>query len=215
VNEWLRALRREAHFACSLARGATVLVELPEGLRFLEGEVERLLYSCGAELVEFKLEPTYGACDTVACETGYDLVVHVGHVPYVYRPILRCGRTRIVYLPLVLDASVEEVEAIAPRLDGYSSVGLGYVVNYSKLAALLARELRRRGTRVHVSHILGCYSGRLERADVEVYVVVGSGFHALGLGLATHGEKPVLLYEPGRGLRDYTRGRAFRSTESS
>ncbi len=204
-EEWLEALRRESRFACRLVRDASVLVELPEGLRGLEAEIEHILRSCGARIVEFRLEPVYGACDTVACEASYDVVLHVGHAPYVYRPIYRCGGTRVAYLPLVLEASRAEAEKLASSLEGYESIGIGYVVNYSRLAALLVSELRRRGVSVHATHLLGCYTGGLEGLEVDAYLVVGSRFHALGLGLAVHAERRILLYEPGRGLYDYTR----------
>ena len=205
MSEWARALRHEARFICRHVRGASVLVELPEGLRSLEDELERILRSCGARLVEFRLEPVYGACDTAACETNYDVVVHVGHTPYVYRPVFRCGETRVLYLPLLLEASREDAKRIASALEGYQSIGIGYAINYARLVALIAAELRRGGVRVYATHILGCYTGRLETLDAEAYLVIGSRFHALGLGLALHAERKILVYEPGGGLSDYTR----------
>ena len=186
---------------CSLVRSFTVLLELPEGLRGYESRLVSSIEECGASAVVVRLEPSYGSCETLACESNVDIVVHVGHVPYAVRPIHQCRGVRIVYVPVVAELDDKAERVLSRLVDhvvslGWSRVGLAYVYSYSLYAAYTAEMLRRNGVGVEASHILGCYFGRLESRNVDGYVVIGSRFHALGLGLAVHGEKEIVLHEP-------------------
>ena len=196
---------------CRLARGSTVLLEIPEGLRTYEDALKARLEACGAASVVVRLEPTYGSCETLACSSNVDLVVHVGHVPYALRPLRECKGVRIVYVPVLAvvdEPARESVEKLAEYVasKGWSKVAIGYVYNYARHAALLSSALRRRGVHVESTHILGCYFGGLESkvGAFDAYIVVGSRFHALGLGLAIHAEKRIILYEPWAGYGDFT-----------
>ncbi len=202
-----RALRRELEAFCPKARGSSILVELPEGMRPYEGLIEDLLYSCGARSVSFRLEPTYGACETVACEQmGFDIVLHVGHDAYPLRPLRTCGPTRVEYLPVRLrveDVGVQNIQRIVEMLwvwlDGAKNVAIGYSTQYEYVAGEVSRQLRLRGLKVRLGLVLGCYFSGLEKMNVDAYIVLGGGFHALGLGLATHGERRVYSVVPEEG----------------
>ena len=196
-------------YFCSIVRNKVVLLEIPEGLRSYEEPLLAKLYECGARTVAVRIEPSYGACETLACSLDFDIVVHVGHVPYALKPIHVCGKTRVVYLPVVAevdDASARHIERLAGEIEsrGWRSAVIGYVYTFARHAVLLQRLLVNRGVRVVASHILGCYFGGLEKVDVDGAIVVGSRFHALGLGLAVHAEREVILYEPPLGHSEYT-----------
>ena len=186
---------------CRTVRGSTVLLELPEGLRRYEAQLASRLEECGASVV-IRLEPSYGSCETLACNSSIDIVVHVGHVPYAIRPIYACRGVRVIYVPVMAELDVEAKKALSRLVEyvlslGWSSVGLAYVYSYSPHAAYTAGLLQREGVKVDASHILGCYFGGLDTREVDGYVVIGSRFHALGLGLAVHAEKEIILHEPG------------------
>lgn len=196
---------------CRLVKGSTVLLELPEGLRGYEAQLVTDIEECGASTVVVRLEPSYGSCETLACDSDVDIVVHVGHVPYAIRPIYSCRGTRVIYIPVVVELDDKAEKMLGKLVDyvmslGWYRVGIAYVYSYSSHAAHMANMLRRYGITAEASHILGCYFGGLESQNVDGYVVIGSRFHALGLGLAVHAEKEILLYEPDTGsYTQYTR----------
>ncbi len=190
--------------------GKRVLVELPEGFKNLEEVLTRVLEQWGVQ-VEFRLEPSYGACETLACEAaylGFQAVVHIGHYPYPLKPLTECRGVMVVYLPLRFRVRVEELRSILVELEDKvrgSSVAIAYIPQYEIAAQALAELLRDElGVEVEASRpILGCFFYSLEEIDVDAYLVLGSRFHAIGLGLATHGERRIILVDDG-GVADVT-----------
>ena len=192
----LQELGRHAY----LFNGKRVLVELPEGFKHLEDDLASILEDMGAD-VAFRLEPSYGACETLACEAsllGFQVVVHVGHYPYPLYPITECNGVKVVYVPLRYPPNDSMVNKLASSVASVAK-GLRVAVAYTPQFELIARRLYSmlKGARdvdvVDARPILGCFFYGLERLDVNAYLVLGSRFHGLGLGLAVHAEKRIIL----------------------
>jgi 2-(3-amino-3-carboxypropyl)histidine synthase len=188
------------------------LVQAPPGLRNVAGKfVEEL----SSTLEEALLHGggCWGGCDLAVAHAravGADGIIHLGHarfldedpMPTLY---LECRRADPEPLLKTLERGINV-------LDGYEKIGLGATVQWldhlDQVKLLLEghgvitlmgppiRPLRYEG------QVLGCaYQPLLQLSSkVEGYLIIGSRFHGLGLGLQT--EKPVYYLDPELGVLD-------------
>ncbi len=183
-----------------------VLIQAPLGLKQTIPLIVETLSRRGVEAF-VSMSATWGGCDVAvreAREIGADGIIHVGHTQFLTTHPLPVLFIEAWY------SDAESLLGLAPRvaemLSMYSSVGLGSTVQWLPHLSKFADELGRAGFRVIIGHrgakamhegqVLGCdYSSlkSIERA-VDCFVIVGSMFHALGLGLIT--TKPVLAVDP-------------------
>ncbi len=192
-----------------------VLVQLPEGLkRYYVELVEVLTQVSGVEVV-VDASPIYGSCLIDQREVaGYDLVVHVGHDPYllssyrlnnvVYVDLEFVG-TDLEYLANAVEESLRGLEA--------SKVAVLTTNQHKRLSRELVGRLSDRGFQVVFGPelVLGCYVPyglRGSGADI-VLVVAGGRFHALGVSLMLPGAR-VLRVDPYTRTVSDTSGEATR-----
>ncbi len=187
---------------------ARALLEAPQGMvQFLPRLAKRLEECIAARdtCVEpvIRLDPSYGSCDIgfdYAERTGASIVVHIGHLPYLYRYWCSnnyCSqwgyavstRKTLVMIPAeyvkALEWADELAEIVASKAAG-GRVALGYTAQHKALAKTITLLLRRRGVEVaRLEPVMGCHYSRLVSRDpAHLYIVLAAGmFHGLGLGL--------------------------------
>lgn len=216
LDDYLFDFSRVAE-AARKARPAAIVLEAPQGMvRLLERLASFLTDKClDKEDVDvyIRLEPSFGSCslslDVVELVNGNSILVHIGHGEYVY-PLCAggvCSRKlpRNVYL-VEAEYLGGDAELLAHKIvetfseNGWSSTAIGHSIQHKRLAEKIAVILADKGIDVVlVDSLLGCYYYRHVklRENVDAYIVVAGGyFHALGLGLALAGAKPVLRVDP-------------------
>ncbi|KSW11729.1 hypothetical protein CF15_02625 [Pyrodictium occultum] len=199
--------------AVNTRRSELLILEAPQGMVRLLERLAGFLEACLGVRVAVRLEPSFGACsaslDALDMFGGRAILVHIGHGEYVYplcwRGSCSQGLPGGVYL-VEAEYLGGDPEALSSKLlealerHGWSRVAVGYSVQHRRLAAMIAGKLSSSGVVVRAaSSVLGCYYYNLTklRGAVDAYLVVAGGyFHALGLGLALGGSKPVLRVDP-------------------
>ncbi len=199
-----------------------VLVQAPDGLKTLYGDIEEYLRGLDVEPV-FSGNPFYGSCMISVEEIrsiGADAVIHIGHNRY---PYLRSEPPApVLYIPAyyiedALPSVLGEITSILREKD-LSRIGVAASIQHVHRIEYLREELEKKGYTVYIGspasphmlpgQVLGCdYTAMLSIRDrVDGYIVVAGGeFHALGACLATQGRKTVIHADPYRGeARDYT-----------
>lgn len=189
-----------------MVRPRRVLVQAPLGLRQTLSMIVEVLRRKGVEAF-VSMAPTWGGCDVAVREArdiGADGVIHVGHTQFLANhpvPVLFVEAFYVDAEPLLRLAP-----KVVEMLSGYSSVGLGSTVQWSLHLSRFAERLMEAGFRVsigkagmrttHEGQVLGCDYSSLKSIEdsVDCFVVVGSLFHALGVGLTS--SKPVLAVDP-------------------
>jgi 2-(3-amino-3-carboxypropyl)histidine synthase len=185
-----------------------ILIQLPDGLKplipYIDGELRKRLG--GVEIV-FSASPSWGACvldDVEALQGGFDLLVHIGHVEYLfYKPGFR---TLFIPAYSLLEVSEEIVNQAIEILRGrgVKRIALFSTIQHAKQVPRVAEILSKHfEVLIHSGGpgIVGCdYSKPYSvRSVVDAYVVISGGvFHALGLGLAIPG-KPLVKIDPYEG----------------
>ena len=188
------------------------LVQAPHGLRNVAGKfVEELSSSLEEALLHGG--GCWGGCDLAVAHAravGADGIIHLGHarfldedpMPTLY---LECRRADPEPLLKTLERGIN-------ALDGYERIGLGAIVQWLDHLDQVKLLLERHGvitltgppTRPlrYEGQVLGCaYQPLLQLSSkVEGYLIIGSRFHGLGLGLQT--EKPVYYLDPELGVLD-------------
>lgn len=189
------------------ARGARkVLLQLPDGLRPMAFEIaEGLRRETGAEML-LSGDSCYGACDIASRQAeaiGADLIVHYGHSRMV-----QDSGVPVIYVEARIHIDAEAlVEAAAPNLGGWKSVGLATTVQHVHQLGEVAEALRRRGftpligrgdaVTPYDGQVLGCHYSAATSLPEEVdgYLFIGGGtFHPIGLALTAG--KPVVTANP-------------------
>jgi 2-(3-amino-3-carboxypropyl)histidine synthase len=183
-----------------------VLVQAPSGLRNV---ASKLVEELSSSLEEILLHGggCWGGCDLAVAHAqavGADGIIHLGHarfldedpMPTLY---LECRRANPEPLLRTLEKGMS-------ALDGHERIGLGATVQWldhlDQVKLLLERHgvitLTESPTRPlrYEGQVLGCaHQPFLQLSSkVEGYLVIGSRFHGLGLGLQT--EKPVYFLDP-------------------
>ncbi|AEM38046.1 diphthamide biosynthesis protein [Pyrolobus fumarii 1A] len=214
--DWAAIIEREILNICESVKGKKVFVELPEGFKIYTSLIRKLLLSCGARQVAFRLEPTYGSCESMTCELHhaiFDVVLHVGHDAYPYEPLKECNGVEIIYVPVKLNVEDVDTKKLVRLIidtlseDGVDTIAIGYNTQYEKIALHVVNEVNMHGFKVlRTSPILGCFFGGLDKLEnVDAYLVFGSRFHALGLGLATHASSRIYVVDVDKySVNDYT-----------
>lgn len=179
-----------------------VLLQFPEGLK-----KEALRFSNSLEKEGIKVvvsgDHCWGACDLAlddAKKMKVDLLVHFGHVQFnkVDYPVL--------YIPIKYECDIREFfDELQLRIGSYGKVGLigsiqhvhqlEEVKNFLDLFMEEAIIPDKKGYSQFNGHILGCeYNSVKAISDkVDIIVIFGNKFHALGAALCT--DKPVLLVD--------------------
>lgn len=187
-------------------RPRRVLVQAPLGLKHLVPRVVDPIKRRGVEVI-VSSGSCWGGCDVSLDEAiamGAEGIIHIGHAPFMKIPSIPVLYVEARYTdpsPLIQLAG-----KAAEFLDGFNSVGLGATVQWLDHLDSAAEILARRGIRVeiggpsgrlaHRGQVLGCDYSSLKMMEerVECFLVIGSVFHALGLGLISR--KPVLAGDP-------------------
>ena len=189
-----------------------VLVQAPPGLRNI---ASKLIEELSSSLEEALLHGggCWGGCDLAVAHAravGADGIIHLGHarfldedpMPTLY---LECRRGDPEPLLRTLERGIS-------ALEGYERIGLGATIQWLDHLDQVKLLLERHGvitltgppTRPlkYEGQVLGCaYRPLLQLSSkVESYLIIGSRFHGLGLGLQT--EKPVYYLDPELGVLD-------------
>ena len=168
-----------------------VLLQLPEGLKFLSPEIIDELEKRGIEAYSW-MEPTYGACDVVpeaAEQLGLDLLVHIGHVRF-YRPV---NDGNVLYFPIDIPVDAERYRDLLSSIPEDSVLVITSVQHLSSLGRFvdilrgMGKEARSGG------YVLGCLFPRVEE---DAVLFIGSGeFHPSGIPALSLSEKPVYVLD--------------------
>jgi 2-(3-amino-3-carboxypropyl)histidine synthase len=183
-----------------------VLVQAPPGLRNV---ASKLVEELSPSLEEVLLHGggCWGGCDLAVAHAravGADGIIHLGHARFLDEdpiPTLYFECRRADPEPL-LKALKRDMGA----LGGYERIGLGATVQWLDHLDQAKRLLERHGMIAltgpptpplrYEGQVLGCaYQPLLKlSSEVDGYLVIGSRFHGLGLGLQT--EKPIYYLDP-------------------
>ncbi len=185
-----------------------VLLQLPEGLRRFASRLSRLVEENTDALAMVSIDPCHGACDLPVSQAKMlkvDLIVHFGHSPHT-----TIDDVPILYLEVPSKTDVlKTVEKTIPFLKGYKKIGLATTVQHIADLQRVKRFLERKGMQPiigtkkgHIKYdgqILGCNYSTMQEIDdlVDVFLLVGSAFHALGAAITL--KSPVILAEPYQG----------------
>lgn len=189
-----------------------VLVQAPPGLRNVAG---KLVEELSSNLEEILLHGggCWGGCDLAVAHAraiGAGGIIHLGHARFLDEdpmPVLYLECRRADPEPLL--RSLERGMSV---LDGHRRIGLGMTVQW--LDHLEQAKLLLKGCGVitltgpptrplrYEGQVLGCtYQPLLQLSNkIDGYLVIGSRFHGLGLGLQT--EKPTYYLDPELGVLD-------------
>ena len=183
----------------------SILLQFPEGLRGHASRISQLVENSTDAMSMVSVDPCYGACDlpiVQAKSLGIDLIVHFGHTPYK-------GREEIPVLYVETPSRMETIETVRkalPFLTGNERIGLAttiqHVADLKKIETLLKERGmqpivgKKRGKIKHDGQILGCDYSTMQEIDdlVDIFLLVGSMFHALGAALALRSN--VVLVDP-------------------
>lgn len=194
-----------------------VLLQLPEGLKKEAPRLSNILQEKTQATILVSGEPSWGACDLSVDEAkrlNIDLIVHFGHAPFHHPDI------PVLYIETHYEKDIKKiVTTYLATYSKYKTVGLVASVQHVHQLPMIKKILEQQGMKViipegkgrafHQGQILGCeYTGPkgIEK-DIEAYLTIANGFHALGLLLST--EKPVILINPATDeIQDLTPQRA-------
>ncbi|MEM4497494.1 MAG: diphthamide biosynthesis enzyme Dph2 [Nitrososphaerota archaeon] len=182
------------------------LIQAPPGLR---GIANKLVEELSSSLEEALLHGggCWGGCDLAVAHAravGADGIIHLGHARFLDEDPMPC-----IYLECRRadpEPLIRALEGNMKSLEGFERIGLGATVQWLDHIDLLKHLLGGRGIRARTSpptpplryegQVLGCaYQPLLKLSgEVDGYLVIGSRFHGLGLGLQT--EKPIFFLDP-------------------
>ncbi len=194
-----------------------VLLQLPEGLKKEAPRLVNLLQEKTQATILVSGEPSWGACDLPVDEAkrlGVDLIVHFGHAPFHHPDI------PVLYVETHYEKDITKIiTAFTKAYTQYKKIGLVASVQHIQQLPIIKKALEEKGINVsipegkgrafHQGQILGCeYTGpKTIEANVDAYLTIANGFHALGLLLST--DKPVILINPAtEEIQDLTPQRA-------
>ncbi len=187
-------------------RPRRVLIQAPLGLRQAVPMIIKIMHEWGVEAY-VSMGPCWGGCDVAlseAREIKADGIIHVGHSSFLSShplPVLFIEARYADPRPLISIA-----HRLVEELKGYRVVGIGATVQWLDHLSKVAETLEKAGLRViigekggrvkHEGQVLGCDYSSLKMIEnsVDCFVVIGSVFHALGLGLIS--PKPVIAADP-------------------
>jgi len=182
-----------------------ILLQFPEGLRRYAHQVSRAVEDETTAITIISTDPCYGACDIPifqAEKLGVDLIAHFGHTKY-----RDAGQIPILYLETPSKTnSIETVKRALPFLKGHKKIGIATTIQHIAELEAIKDLLKSRGLEPvigrgkeqikYAGQIIGCnYSAMEEIEDkVDVFLLIGSMFHALGASLTLR--KNVILADP-------------------
>lgn len=183
-------------------KARSVLLQFPEGLK-----KEALKFSNSLEKEGISVtvagDHCWGACDLAlndAKTIKADLLVHFGHVEFskVDFPVL--------YVPISYEYNIRELfDELQFRVGSYTKIGLLASIQHvhqleevKKFLELFMEEAiipDKKGFSRFDGHVLGCEYNSVKTINdkVDIFLVLGNKFHALGVALCT--DKPVLLLD--------------------
>jgi len=201
--------------ALSSARRAKVLVQIPEGLKPYAPEIAERISSFAPDAeVVIDLNPVYGSCMIMPeYARDYDLILHLGHDPYP----LWIGPRNIIYVGLRSRSVADEdvVAELANIIKGEYGARVALYTTHQhfhdvkRIVSLLRKNNLTVVNDLKYSVITGCWFSDLDKAvnsGVDALIAYAGGrFHALGMGLRTGGNVPVLRLDPYRNMaEDFT-----------
>ncbi|MFH1456238.1 MAG: diphthamide biosynthesis enzyme Dph2 [archaeon] len=172
-----------------------VLLQLPEGLK---PKAYDIVNSLEAE-VFVSGEPCWGACDLAindAKELKVDAIIIFGHAPFIKTDI------PIIYAetPYLKDIPNDLLIKLKEKLQPYNKIGLAASIQHvHQLQNLQLNKptliAPQSGRNICEGQVLGCdCSGTKQiQREVDVILVIGTRFHALGVALNT--SNPVILLD--------------------
>jgi len=172
-----------------------ILLQLPEGLKPKAYEIAN---SLDAEVI-VSGEPCWGACDLAindAKELKVDAIIIFGHAPFIKTDI------PIIYAetPYLKEIPQDLLIKLKKELQPYNKIGLAASIQHVHQLKNLNLDKQtliapQSGRNMCEGQVLGCdCSGTKQiQRDVEIILVIGTKFHALGVALNTN--KPVLLLD--------------------
>jgi len=191
-----------------IRRGARrVLVQLPEGLKFLSTRIASIIEEAGA-LPIISADPCYGACDLALNEAeslSADLIIHYGHseIEHFSQRI----NMPVIYIEARAHVSIKGiVENALKYLESWKNIGLATTVQHTHTLKEVEGILRDAGKKVYVGYehglkypgqVLGCdyRNAKAVSSMVDAFLFIGGGlFHGIGLFLATM--KPTIVADP-------------------
>jgi len=199
-----------------LGKHRRVLLQLPEGLKPHSASISRALReACSAEVI-VSGDPGWGACDIPLDEAkrvGATLIVHYGHYPYSYHPVMGGHGVDVVYIPMeyTMELPREVLQNLKLLLEerGLKKPVVVATAQHLREAKRVAEFLRSGGFEASLplsygnppGLILGCDYRALASPSQpggfdSVVVVAGGLFHALGAALST--DRPVFQLDPYR-----------------
>lgn len=187
----------------------SVLLQAPLGFKRQMLVLGKFLSSLGIE-VAYSGRPCWGGCDLATYEAKLakaDAIVHLGHAMFVRHHEIPTIYVECRYSdPSPLYPVVDKAVAL---MGHRKVVGLGMTVQWLNFLDRVRSYLSRRGYEVivgkpkgwlvHEGQVLGCDYRALKQVEdkVEVFLIVGSTFHALGLALIS--KKEVIVADPHSG----------------
>lgn len=182
-----------------------VLLQFPEGLRTAASRTSKLIEENTEALAIVSMDPCYGACDLPiyqAKRLEVDLIIHFGHTPYTIEEDIP-----ILYLEVPSNVDILKTIRKALRsLKGHQKIGLATTVQHVPSLQSVERFLeekglspiigKKRGKIKYDGQILGCDYSTMQDIDesVDIFLLIGSMFHALGAALALSSN--IILADP-------------------
>ena len=194
-----------------------ILIQLPEGLKKEASRLSNLIHEKTNATVIVSGEPSWGACDLPLDEANklnVDLIIHFGHAPFHHPNI------PIIYIETHYEKDISSlIKKYLVSFSEYNTIGLvasvqhiHQIISIKKILEANNKKViipEAKGRAFHQGQILGCeYAGpKSIESQVDAYLAIANGFHALGLLLST--EKPVILINPStEEIKDLTSMRA-------
>ena len=195
-----------------------VLLQLPEGLKKEASRLSNIIQEKTNATVIVSGEPSWGACDLPLDEAkklNVDLIIHFGHAPF------HTPDVSVIYIETHYEKDISSlVKQFLTQFTKYTTVGLVTSIQHIHQIPIIQKILQdnkkeviipeAKGRAFHQGQILGCeYTGsKVIESEIDAYLVIANGFHALGLLLST--EKPVILINPStEEIKDLTSMRAI------
>ncbi len=182
-----------------------VLLQFPEGLKTVASRTSKLIEDKTRALAIVSMDPCYGACDLPIDQAKMlevDLIVHFGHTPYTTEEDIP-----ILYLEVPSNIDIlKTIKKTLRFLKGHRKIGLATTVQHIPSLQIVERFLeeeglspiigKKRGKIKYDGQILGCDYSTMQEIDdsVDIFLLIGSMFHALGATLAL--STNVILADP-------------------
>ncbi|MEL9929636.1 MAG: diphthamide biosynthesis enzyme Dph2 [Sulfolobales archaeon] len=181
-----------------------ILIQLPDGLKIYSRYIyEELARRVDVE-INFSGDSAWGSCllnDVESERGGYDLLVHIGHMPYPYYR----SRSKVLFIPAYSRIDIDEdlLKKASEEIERHNArkIAIFTTIQHEKLLPKVSRYMSQRYEVISPNKgpiVMGCeYSSPISVRDrVDLYLIISGGvFHALGLGLAVYG-KPVIKIDP-------------------